>query len=91
MNLDEIKRDINLIDYAKTHWDLNIDSKGRGSCPFHPPDNHDSFSIWKGDKGFWRYKCFHDDITGTIIDLKAILENISEEDSIKHLLEEFED
>lgn len=91
MNLDEIKRDVNLIDYAKTHWDLKLDSRGRGSCPFHPPDNHNSFSIWKDDKEFWRFKCFHGDTTGTIVDLKAKLDNKSEEESIKELLEEFGD
>jgi RecA-family ATPase len=91
MNLDEIKRDVNLIDYAKTHWDLKLDSRGRGSCPFHPPDNHNSFSIWKEDKELWRFKCFHGDTTGTIVDLKAKLENKSEEESIKELLEEFGD
>lgn len=91
MNLDEIKRDVNLINYAKTHYGYKCDSKGRGSCPIHPPDKHNSFSIWKDPKGIWRFKCFHDDTTGTIVDLKAKLENQSEEESIKELLEEFGD
>lgn len=89
MNLNEIKRDVNLIGYAESTWGLKVDSKGRGSCPFHPPDNHNSFSIWKDD-GIWRFKCFHDDSAGTIIDLKAKMEGKSEGNSIKELLEEFE-
>ncbi len=91
MDLDEIKREVNLIEYAKTHYGYKCDSKGRGSCLFHPPDKHPSFSIWKDDDGIWRFKCFHEGTTGTIVDLKAKLESKSEEDSIKKLLEEFED
>ena len=91
MDLKEIKRNVNLIQYAKTRWGLKIDSRGKGNCPFHPPDEHPSFSIWKDDEGIWRFKCFHDGTTGTIVDLKAMLENKPEEDSMKELLEEFGD
>lgn len=89
MDLDEIKRSVNLIEYAKTHWGYKCDSKGRGSCLLHPPDNHKSFSIWQDDNGIWRFKCFHDGTTGTIVDLKAALENKSIEECIKELKEEF--
>ena len=91
MNLSEIKEEIDLIEYSRLNWSLRVDSKGSGSCPFHPPDHHNSFSIWKDNDGIWRYKCFHDGSSGTIVDLKAELEGKLEENSIKELLEEFGD
>ena len=27
-------------------------------CPFHKPDNHSSFSVFKGVDGFWHWNCF---------------------------------
>lgn len=36
---------------------INLDVKGRGSCPFHPPDKHPSFVV-NSDKGYWI--CFHE-------------------------------
>jgi hypothetical protein len=32
-------------------------------CPFHP-DEHPSFSVFKGKDGFWHYKCFVCDSSG---------------------------
>jgi uncharacterized protein (DUF3820 family) len=34
---------------------VKLDAKGRGSCPFHPPDRHPSFSV---QENFW--VCFHE-------------------------------
>lgn len=34
---------------------VELDESGRGSCPFHPPDHHASFSVHPN--GFW--VCFH--------------------------------
>jgi len=89
MDLNEIKRKVNLIEYAKNRWGYKCDSEGRGSCLFHPPDKHYSFSIWQGNDDIWRFKCFHDGTTGTIVDLVVILENKSEKEAIKELIEEF--
>lgn len=36
---------------------VELDSKGRGSCPFHPPDRHPSFVV-NQEKGYWI--CFHE-------------------------------
>jgi hypothetical protein len=36
---------------------VELDAKGRGSCPFHPPDNHPSFVVNR-EKGYWI--CFHE-------------------------------
>ena len=32
-------------------------AKKRAHCPFHD-DEHESFSVFQGADGFWRYKCF---------------------------------
>lgn len=89
MTLDEIKRDINLADYAATHYGYKTSGNGKGHCLFHPPDNNPSFSIFKSEDGCWRFKCFHEDISGTIVDLKARLEVIGGKEAIAQLLAEF--
>jgi len=89
MTLSEIKKNVNLIEYAKNHYDYKCDSKGRGRCLFHHPDNHFSFNIWKDDKGIWRFKDFHDGVSGTIVDLKAKKEGLSAKEAIRKLLKEF--
>ncbi len=88
MDLTDIKK-INLTEYAKNRYGYKCDSKGSGSCLFHPPDKHKSFSIWQGVDGVWRFKCFHEGVTGTIVDLKIRMEGIGEKDSCKELLKEF--
>jgi len=91
MDLDGIKRKVNLIDYAKTHYGYKCDSKGRGSCLLHPPDKHNSFSIWQTNNGIWRFKCFHKDKSGSIIDLKMELESLSKEEACSQLIKEFKE
>jgi len=88
MDLTDIKK-INLTEYAKNRYGYKCDSKGSGSCLLHPPDKHKSFSIWQGVDGIWRFKCFHEGITGTIVDLKIRIEGIGEKDACKELLKEF--
>lgn len=34
-----------------------LDERGRGSCPFHPPDHHPSFAVDR-ERGYW--VCFHE-------------------------------
>jgi len=89
MDLNQIKHDVDLIAYARDHYSITVNRNGNGSCPFHPPDNNSSFSIFKGEDGCWRFHCFHDDISGTIVDLKARLEAIDEKEAIDLLLAEF--
>ena len=37
---------------------LGEHAKKQAHCPFHHPDKHKSFSVFKGDDGFWHWKCF---------------------------------
>lgn len=87
--LAEIKGGINLIEYVRTHYSLKIDDNGKCSCPFHPPDNNSSFSIFKAQDGTWRWKDFHDGATGSIIDLVSKLENVTPDDALHKLFKEF--
>lgn len=90
MDLNEIKRDVNLKEFAKTKYGYKCDSKGRGGCLLHPPDNHNSFSIFQDEAGVWRFKCFHDGTSGSIIDLKALMEDKLAKEAIRELLQEFD-
>lgn len=90
MDLDEIKKKINLVDYATSKFEYKCDSKGRGSCLLHPPDNHNSFSIFQDETGVWRFKCFHDGISGSIVDLKARMEGKTDKVAIRELRQEFD-
>lgn len=91
MDLGRIKREVDLVEYAKARHGYKCDSKGRGSCLFHPPDKHNSFSIWQTNNGIWRFKCFHEDKSGSIIDLKMELENLSKKEACSQLLKEFKE
>lgn len=54
--LAELKAAIgNLYDFVSQYVDL--DERGRGSCPFHPPDRHASFAVNR-EAGYW--VCFHE-------------------------------
>jgi 5S rRNA maturation endonuclease (ribonuclease M5) len=88
--LDEIKGEINLIEYAR-RYDIKVDEEGKANCPFHPPDNNQSFSIFRGKEGVWCWKDFHDGEGGTIVDLVMRLENISLDDALRKLFKEFSD
>ena len=44
-----------LYDFVSQYVDL--DERGRGSCPFHPPDRHPSFAVNR-EEGYW--VCFHE-------------------------------
>jgi hypothetical protein len=37
---------------------LGEHAKKEAHCAFHHPDKHKSFSVFKGDDGFWHWKCF---------------------------------
>lgn len=79
------------MEYARKRYGVKCDASGKASCPFHPPDKNPSFWIYqtKTKTGFWRWGCFHEDKTGTIIDLKMRLENLSRKEACSQLLKEF--
>lgn len=91
MDLDGIKRKVSLIDYARKHYGYKCNSEGKGSCLFHPPDKRNSFSIWQTNNGIWRFKCFHEDKSGSIIDLKMEKESLSKEEACSQLIKEFKE
>jgi len=88
MNLNEVKK-ANLIEYARQRYGIKCNDKGMASCPFHPPDKNPSFSIYQGKGGSWRFKCFHEDKAGSIVDLKMQLEGLSKKEACSQLLKEF--
>ncbi len=88
MTIDELKR-VNLIEYASSKYALACTKTGMAHCPFHPPDVHPSFSIFQDDRGYWRWKDFHDGESGSIIDLNARMENVSTHEAMATLLKEF--
>ena len=88
MNLDEIKT-IDLITYAREKLAIECDDKGTAHCPFHKPDLEPSFSIYRSEEGIYRWKDFHDGESGTIIDLKARIEEMTTDEAIHELLAEF--
>ena len=54
--IDEAKRRLPLPDLMAREG-LGEHAKKSAHCPFHE-DMHKSFSIFKGDDGFWHWKCF---------------------------------
>jgi CHC2 zinc finger len=54
--IDEAKRRLPLPQLMEKEG-LGDRAKKTAHCPFHE-DKHKSFSIFKGDDGFWHYKCF---------------------------------
>lgn len=55
-------------------------------CPFHD-DQHNSFSIWQTDKGFWFWKCHAGCGAGDEITLLEKLDGVSNKEAIKLFLE----
>lgn len=88
MNLKEIKEEIDLIRYARDYHGLACNSKGKAKCPFHPPDNHPSFTI-SFDEGIWKWYDPHDETGGTIVDFECKFAKLTEKQAIKRLLERF--
>lgn len=82
--IDKIKQ-VDLPDYLKKRYGIELTSRGSTNCPFHPPDIHRSFSVYKKNDGIWRWRDFHDDAQGTIIDLVARLENKTPQEAIELL------
>jgi len=93
MDLDGIKRSVNLIEYVAHHYGIECDFKGYAICPFHSNERNPSLQI-KQHNGIWRCTDWHlgkgeDGFSGTIVDFVARMEKISEREAIKKLLKEF--
>lgn len=86
--LDSIKAEVDLREYSQSRYGLQFDHTGKCSCPFHPPDKSPSFSVFKGQDGAWRWKDHHDDQGGTIVDLVARLDGVSDREAIDRVLAE---
>lgn len=89
MNLEEIKRKVNLRKYAYNFYGLVCNSSGLAKCPFHPPDKHPSFAINFDD--IWKWFDPHDGSGGSIIDLECKFRKCSEKEAIRNLLKIFKD
>jgi hypothetical protein len=95
MNLERIKREVDFIKYVSEHYGIECDSRGNARCPFHPPDDNPSLSMFQDDDGVWRFVDHHveegiEGRTGTIVDFVALNEKIAASDACKKLLKEFE-
>jgi hypothetical protein len=55
--IDEAKRQLPLPELMAKEG-LGEHAKKQAHCPFHHPDKHKSFSVFKGDDAFWHWKCF---------------------------------
>jgi len=65
---------------------LGEHAKKSARCPFH--DDHDnSFSVYKNDKGQWRFKCFTGCGSGDEITFVELHKRISNGEAIKLFLE----
>src|SRR5215831_1482555 len=60
--IDEAKRRLPLPDLM-SRLGLGEHAKKSARCLWHD-DQHPSFSVFKGDDGFWHYKCFVCDSSG---------------------------
>jgi len=80
MKIYAIKR-IDLPDFLQRHYGIPV-TDGKAHCPFHPPDENPSFSLFQKDDGTWAWKDFHDDAGGSIIDFVARKENLTFSESI---------
>src|SRR5262249_55526460 len=65
---------------------LGRHAKKRALCPFHD-DHHESFSVFKTDKGAWLWKCFTCNSSGDEMEFLRQYENLSNGAAIKRYLE----
>jgi Protein of unknown function (DUF3631)/CHC2 zinc finger len=65
---------------------LGAHAKKRAFCPFHD-DQHTSFSLYRDDRGEWRFKCHAGCGGGDEIDFLQLAEKLSKKDAIKRFLE----
>ena len=88
MTLQEIKENVNLIEYARQYHGLECNRDGKARCPFHKPDKNPSFAINFKD-GVWVWFDPHDKKGGTIVEFEARFANCSIKEAIENLLKRF--
>ena len=91
MDLDDIKRSVNLMDFLSTRYGISCNPQGLAPCPFHPPDEQPSLHVFKGQDGLWRFHDFHDQAGGTIVDLVARMDGTDDKEACRRLLAELND
>ncbi|MBA7627799.1 DNA primase [subsurface metagenome] len=87
MDLNDVKK-FDLKKYVRDRYDIKCDNSGKALCPFHD-DKKPSLSFFQTKAGFWRFKCFGCDKSGSIIDFKMALENLDKKEACRELLDEF--
>ena len=72
---------------------VDLDARGRGSCPFHPPDRHPSFAVNRKE-GYW--VCFHEAnprtghyLGGDAIEFYRRLKGLSFKEAVRELAEQY--
>lgn len=53
-------------------------------CPFHN-DSSPSFTVWRGQDGLFRFKCFPCGMHGDVIDFVAAIENVEPAEAVRRL------
>lgn len=90
--IQELKEAIgDLYTFVSTY--VELDPKGCGSCPFHPPDRHPSFVV-NQEKGYWI--CFHEvnsktgrHLGGDAIEFYCRLKGLSFKEAAQKLAREY--
>jgi len=88
MTLQEIKEQVNLVEYARQYHGLECNRDGKARCPFHKPDKNPSFII-NFDGGIWKWFDHHDQQGGSIIDFEMRFSNCTKEEAITTLLSRY--
>jgi KaiC/GvpD/RAD55 family RecA-like ATPase len=85
IEISELKR-INLSEFLARHYQVTV-SNGKAHCPFHPPDEQPSFSVYQNGGEAWGWKDFHDNSGGSVLDFVARMEGVSLNDAIRRIKE----
>ena len=90
--VQELKRAIGDL-YTFVSQYVDLDARGRGSCPFHPPDRHPSFAVNR-EEGYW--VCFHETnprtghyLGGDAIEFYRRLKGLSFKEAVREMAEQY--
>jgi len=90
--VQELKRAIGDL-YIFVSQYVDLDARGRGSCPFHPPDRHPSFAVNR-EEGYW--VCFHETnprtghyLGGDAIEFYRRLKGLSFKEAVREMAEQY--
>ena len=83
--VEQLKEEIGDI-YAFICQFVELDEKGRGHCPFHPPDRHPSFAVNR-EENYW--VDFHDQTGGDAIAFYRRFRGISFMETFKELAQRY--